>query len=69
LTLILLDVTVTGGTRRFAAAEGSGTAHPVGDLVASNVSGTFDGIPVRRARPVGAVTATGDTRHWPAAAA
>ncbi len=44
LSLIQLDWTVIGGTGRFAHAAGSGTASPVGDLVANYTSGTFDGV-------------------------
>ena len=44
LSLIQLDWTVIGGTGRFAHAAGSGTANPVGDLVANYTSATFDGV-------------------------
>ncbi|HYM82897.1 MAG TPA: hypothetical protein VEY67_01940, partial [Candidatus Dormibacteraeota bacterium] len=44
LSMIDLDWTVIGGTGRFAHATGSGTAHPVGDLLAGTTSGIFDGL-------------------------
>jgi hypothetical protein len=44
LSLIQLDWTVIGGTGRFAHAEGSGKATPVGDLVAGTTSATFEGV-------------------------
>jgi hypothetical protein len=44
LSLIQLDWAVIGGTGRFAHAAGSGTANPVGNLVANYTSATFDGV-------------------------
>jgi hypothetical protein len=44
LSLIQLEWTVIGGTGRFAHAVGSGTADPVGDLLAGTTSGSFEGV-------------------------
>lgn len=43
LSMIQLDWTVIGGTGRFANAHGSGTADPVGDLMAGTTSATWEG--------------------------
>lgn len=44
VSMIQLEWTVIGGTGRFAHATGSGTANPVGDLLANTTSGPFDGV-------------------------
>jgi hypothetical protein len=44
LSIIQLDWTVIDGTGRFAHASGSGTAAPVGDLLAGTTSATFEGL-------------------------